>query len=107
MKGAQPAEKESTRYLKFRVHSDSDVEISGFVESFWETSIAFLGTKTLSDTSPWIIANKFDEESGTGVVQVKRDFESDMRAALTLIDGFDGREGFVEVVEVSGVLDKL
>jgi RNase P/RNase MRP subunit POP5 len=104
MKRLQPAEQEATRYLEFKVHSEEEIELSELVESFWDISIEFLGSRTLSSASPWIIANKFDEEKQEGVIQVKRDHEDEIRAALTLIREFDSGEGFVEVKNVSGVL---
>ena len=104
MKNLQPAMREKTRYLKFKVHSEENIELSDFVNSFWDKSIAYLGSRTLSDASPWIIANKFDEEKQEGVIRVKREEIDAVRAALTLIRKFNGQEGFVEVLKISGAV---
>jgi RNase P/RNase MRP subunit POP5 len=107
MKQLTPAMQDDTRYLKFRIHSDEKINISDLVEGFWNQATEFLGTKTLSEASPWVIANRYDEEKQEGVVRVHKKFEEDLRAALTLIENFDGEEGFVEVTEVSGSLSGL
>lgn len=96
--------RENTRYLKFRIHSEEKVELSGFVDSFWDSAVDFLGSRTLSKASPWIIANKFDEEKQEGVIRVNREEIDAVRAALTLIQSFKGRNGFVEVVKISGAV---
>lgn len=104
MKNLQPAMRDKTRYLKFRIHSEKDVELPEFVNSFWDTAIDFIGSRTLSDASPWIIANKFDEENQEGVIRVKRGRVDEVKAVLTLIRDFNEEDGFVEVLKVSGAV---
>jgi RNase P/RNase MRP subunit POP5 len=107
MKRITPAKQEETRYLRFQIHSEEDVEIPELVETFWQNAVNYLGTKTLGEASPWIIANKYDEEKKQGVIRVNRDYETDIRAALIMIEEFEDAEGFIEVKEVSGSLSGL
>jgi len=102
MKNLQPSMKEKTRYLKFKVHSEQRIEFSGLVDAFWKNSINYLGEKELSAANPWLIANKYDKEKQEGVIRVNRDFEDDMRTALTLINSVNGEKIFIEVVKTSG-----
>jgi RNase P/RNase MRP subunit POP5 len=104
MKNLTPAMQEDTRYLKFRVHAEENVKISELVNGFWDVAIDFLGSKNLSHATPWIIANKFDEEKQEGVIRVNKEYEEGLRAALTLVHEFEGKEGFLQVKKVSGSL---
>jgi len=102
MKNLQPSMKENTRYLKFKVHSEKNTEFSDLVETFWENSISHMGENKLSAANPWMIANRYDEEKQEGVVRVNRDFEDDLRAALTLINSIGKEKAFLQVKKVSG-----
>lgn len=107
MKNLQPSMKENTRYLKFKVHSEKNIDFSDLVETFWENSISYLGEKELSDANPWLIANRYDEEKHEGVVRVNRDFEDDLRAALTLINSIGKKDAFIQVRKISGSISGL
>lgn len=107
MKRLQPAEQEATRYLKFRIYSEEDVGLSDLVDAFWDTAVDFLGSRTLSSASPWIIANRYDEETQEGVIRVNSSHEDEIRAALTLIEDFGEKKGFIEVKEVSGAVGSI
>jgi len=102
MKDLQPAEKQKTRYLKFKVHSDEKIGISDLVDGFWKNAINFIGSKELSAASPWIIANKYDEETQIGIIRVNRDYVEDLRASMTLTEKFNDKKGFFEVKKTSG-----
>ena len=94
--------RKKTRYIRFRVHSEENIDFPDLVNSFWENSIDYLGSKELSSAEPWLIANKYDEENQTGVIRVNRDYEDDIRAVMTLIDLIGGIKSFVQVEKVSG-----
>lgn len=107
MKNLQPAMKDKTRYLKFEIHSEEKIELSEVVEAFWDNSIKYLGANNLSEAQPWLIANKFDEENQEGVIQVKKSFMTDLRAALTLINQLNGKKAFFSVKKISGNISNL
>lgn len=107
MKNLQPSMKENTRYLKFKVHSEKNIEFSDLVETFWEDSISYMGEKGLSDASPWLIANRYDEKKQEGVVRVNRGFEDDLRAALTVINSIAGEKAFIQIIKVSGSISRV
>ena len=101
MKDLQPAMRPDTRYLKFRIHSEEKIEISELVDAFWDAAISYLGTKELSQAQPWLIANKFDEQKQEGAIRSNKDHLTDLRAALTLLNSFKDKEGFVTIKKVS------
>jgi len=107
MKKLQPSMRESTRYLKFKIHSEEKIEISEIVETFWEASCSYMGVKELSDAKPWLIGNKFDEEKQEGVIRVKREYADDIRASLILINKISDEKVMLSVDNVSGNLDNL
>lgn len=102
MKNLQPSMRKKTRYIKFKIHSEENIEFSDLVNSFWKISINYLGSKELSSAEPWLIANKYGEEEQIGVIRVNRDYEDDMRAVLTLVNLIGGIKSFIEVENVSG-----
>ncbi len=107
MKDLQPAMREDTRYLKFRIHSDQERSISEVVEAFWSTAISYMGTKDLSKAQPWFIANKFDEEKQEGVIKVNKEYVAELRAALILVDAFGQDKSFLTVEKISGSVSSL
>ena len=102
-----PSERPSYRYLKVKIHAEEKISFSQLLEAYWDKVPEFIGVKDLSDAEAWLIKNKFGEEKQTAVVRVDREYEDDMRAALTLIDSFGGSEGFIEVEKVSGSISAL
>lgn len=107
MKRLPPTLRNKHRYLKFKVHSESDIDIGDFVDAVWKSSLDYLGSKGCSEADFWVIGNQFNEEEQGGVIRVNRDSEEDLRSALTLIDSFKGQKGFVEVKNVSGSIKKV
>lgn len=107
MKNLQPAMKDSTRYIKFKIHSDEEIVLSEMVEVFWATTSSYMGVKELSDANPWFIGNKFNEKRQEGVIRVKREYLEDLRASLCLIDQFSSNKCFISVKNVSGNITGL
>jgi ribonuclease P/MRP protein subunit POP5 len=107
VKPLPPSIREKQRYLKFRIHAEEDVEFGEFVETVWDTVLGYMGSKDAGKANHWIIKNKFSESDPEGVIKVERSSVNDFRAALTLIDSFGGKNGFVEVTEISGSIKKL
>lgn len=102
MKKLPPAIREKHRYLKFRIHSETEFEFGDVVEAVWDATLEYNGSKGVSSINPWIIKNKFDSENQEGVFRVARDEEDNFRAAVAQIDSISGRNAFFEIVKVSG-----
>lgn len=107
MKRLPPSIQEKKRYLKFRIHSEEDVELGEVVNAVWNSALNFLGSKSASKADFWILGNKFDEKEQEGVIRVNQDMEQELRAALALIDRVDSEEAFLEILDVSGTLKSL
>lgn len=107
MKPLPPSIREKQRYLKFSIHAEETIEFGEFVDAVWNSALSYMGSKDAGKANHWIIKNKFDEKDQQGVIKVEKSSVDDFRAALTLIDSFAGKNGFVEVTEVSGSIKKL
>lgn len=107
MKRLPPSIQEKNRYLRFKVHGEQQITFSKLVEELWEVLIGELGTLNLSEADLWIIKNKYDIETGEGVIRTNRDMEDEIRAALTLLTQVEDQEAFIEVKKASGMIDKV
>ena len=107
MKPLPPSQREKTRYMKFRVHSEKKAALGDVVDAVWDSALDYLGTSGTGEANFWDIGNKYSEDDQEGVVRVNRDMENDFRAALCLVDKIDGRDGFLEVLKTSGSIKNL
>jgi ribonuclease P/MRP protein subunit POP5 len=107
MKRLPPSIQEDTRYLRFNIHSEKNPEFSELVNILWDTLLNEVGTLELSEADIWIIKNKYNEDEKQGVIQVNRDMEDQVRAALMFIEEIDGEEAFIEVTQTSGAISNL
>ena len=103
----QPSQRPSYRYLRLKIHSEASVTFEEILEEYWEKVPEFIGLKDFSDADAWLIKNRFDQEDQKAVLRVKREYERDFEAALSLIESFDGKKGFVEVEKVSGSISSV
>lgn len=107
MKPLPPSIREKQRYLKFKIHAEEEVKFGEVVDTIWESVLGYMGSKDAGKANHWIIKNKFDEDAQQGVIKVERGSVQDFRSALTMIDSFEAKKGFVEVKAVSGSIKKL
>ncbi len=107
MKRLPPSIRQKKRYIRFKIHSERDFDIGEVVDSFWKSIIDHAGAEGASKMDPWIIGTTFDEDKQEGVIKVRRSELDRLRAALTLVNCIEGEDAFVEVVRVSGSLEKV
>lgn len=107
MKHLPPTLREDQRYLKFKVHSEEEIQFPEVVESIWNAALGFLGEKGLSSADPWIMKNLYDSSKQIGVIKVNSKTEDDFRASLAFIDSIDRYKAFVTVEQVSGTVKSL
>lgn len=107
MKNLPPAVQEDHRYLQFRIHSDKNFNMDEIVNSFWDAVLDFNGSKGVSKSDFWFIANRFSDGEQTGTVKVREEKSDDIRAALTLLENISGKKCFVEVYKESGTLKSI
>ena len=107
MKHLPPTLREDQRYLKFKVHSEEEIDFSEVVESIWDAALGFLGEKDLSRADPWIMKNLYDSSEQRGVIKVNSKAEDDFRASLAFIDSIGGEKAFIAVEQVSGTVKSL
>ncbi|MFB6192771.1 MAG: Rpp14/Pop5 family protein [Candidatus Nanohaloarchaea archaeon] len=107
MKQLPPTLRQDQRYLKFQIHSENSVDFSDTVEVIWGSVLGYLGEKDASKANIWIIKNLFDEKKKSGVIRVRSDMVTDLRAALLFIDSINGQKAFISVEKVSGTVKSL
>ena len=107
MKHLPPTLREDQRYLKFKIHSEEDVEFSDVVEAIWDSALGFLGEKELSRADPWIMKNLYSSEKQEGVIKINSKAEEDFRASILFISEISGSKAFVSVEQVSGTVKSL
>lgn len=107
IKPLPPSQRKSYRYMKFEIHSNKEVEIGEVVDAIWDSALELLGTQGVAEADFWFLGDKFNKEEQEGIVKVKRENLDDLRAALTLLNTFSDKEGFIEIKKVSGSLKSL
>lgn len=107
IKRLPPAIQEKQRYLEFKVRCGENRELGDVVDAVWDAALGYLGTKGVSEADFWVIGNRFDEEEQEGVIEVRRDNEDELRAALALVEKIGGKKAFIQVTRTSGTLDSL
>lgn len=107
MKHLPPTLREDQRYLRFKVHSDEEIDFPDVVEAVWDASLGFLGEKDLGRADPWIMKNLYDLEKQQGVIRINSKAEEDFRASLLFVDEIGGEKAFVSVEQVSGTVKSL
>lgn len=102
-----PSLRQKSRYLKFRIHSEENIDLGEFVDEVWDQCLDYLGTRGTSEVDFWIIKNQFKEKDQKGIIKVKRDKTEDLRAVLGLINNIEGKKSVIEVTAVSGSIKQL
>lgn len=102
-----PALRQKKRYLKFRVHSEEDVELGELVDAVWDKCLSYLGTMETSEADFWVIGNQFNEEKQEGIVRANREKTDEFRAALSLIEEIRDKKVVIQVTKTSGSIKNL
>lgn len=105
MKRLPPSIQEKYRYIRFKAEGD-EKSIGQVVDAIWNSTLKHMGADGVSDAELRIIGNKFDEEKQRGIIKVKKGKVNDLRAALTLNNGFSD-DTFLVTEKVSGTLKSL
>lgn len=107
MKDLPPSQREKTRYLQIKIHSDSDIEIGPLVNKIWEESISYLGVEGMSKVNMWFMGKEYSSKDKKGIIRIQKDMVDQFVSALLFIDSVDGQECFFEVSKISGSINKL
>lgn len=104
---SKPSKRPSYRYMKLRIHAEESVKFEELLKAYWNTVPEFIGLRDFSKANAWLIKNRFDYENQQAVLRIERSFEEDFEAAITILDEFGGKEGFLSVENVSGSIGNL
>ncbi|MFB6200266.1 MAG: Rpp14/Pop5 family protein [Candidatus Nanohaloarchaea archaeon] len=107
MKQLPPTLRHDYRYIKFEINSEQELEIGEVVDSIWDAALNYMGEKNAGRANIWVIGNQFNQEKQQGVIKVRREYEDDLRAALTLIEKVNSQKCFFQTVKVSGAIKNL
>ncbi len=102
-----PSLREKQRYMKFSIHAEENIELGEAVSAIWGSALNYLGEKGCSESNFWVIGNRFNREKQEGILRVRRERESDLRAALSLVEEFGSKKGFLKIEKTSGSIKKL
>ena len=105
MKQMPPAIQEKHRYLKFKVRGKQK-NLGEVIEAVWKSATKYMGTNGASKANIWIIGNKYNKKKQEGVIRVNQDRENDLRAALTINNGFKDQT-YLSIEKVPGTLKNL
>lgn len=107
MKPLPPSIREKERYLRFRIHAEEKVEFGELADAVWSAVLGYIGSKGAGNSNHWIISNQFNEDKQEGIIRVERSSVDDFRAALSFINSFGDKNGFLEITKVSGSIKKV
>jgi ribonuclease P/MRP protein subunit POP5 len=99
-----PTLRERNRYIAFELVCDSAVSRGEVVKAVWNALLQFLGELGASKTSLWVM--DWNEEKKQGVLKVNHLSVDEVRAALTLMKGFNGKHAVFRTLGVSGSVKK-
>lgn len=102
-----PSQRKSSRYIRFKVHSEEKKEFGEIVNEVWDELLDYIGSLGTSEADPWIIKNKFDYKSQEGVIAVSSSAQQKALAALNFVDEIGGEKAAINVEEVSGTIKTL
>lgn len=107
MKDLPPSQRPKTRYVKFKIHSETYFELGDVVNTIWENATDYMGVEGVSKSDMWIMGNEYESSEGCGVVRVKKSVLDSFISSLLFVDEINDKSCFIEVVSVSGSLKKL
>ena len=107
LKPILPTLREKKRYLAFEIMSKSKIkDFSAVSSSIWAYLLSFMGEIGSAKAGMWVLADKFDSKTQTGIVRINHKYVNELKTALALIDKIENQEVIVRSLNVSGILKK-
>jgi ribonuclease P/MRP protein subunit POP5 len=104
LKTLPPTMREKERYIIFSIESDESFDLGDTVKAIWSEFISFLGENEVAKVNPWIMGDLFSQDKQVGGIRVNKDYVSECRTALALIDSINGTRVCIHVIGVSGTI---
>ncbi|MDY6777860.1 MAG: Rpp14/Pop5 family protein [Candidatus Nanohaloarchaea archaeon] len=96
--------RDKERYIIFSIEADRAFDLGDVVDAVWKGLLDFLGEKEVAKANPWIMGDLFSRKKQVGGIRVTKDYVSDCRTAIALIDQISGKNVCLHVLGVSGTL---
>ena len=105
MKPLLPVLKERKRYILFEVKSKTNIENVDVKKQVTKACLQFLGELGVAKSGVRYLPENY--KNGKGIIRVGHKHVDEVKAALALITEIGGQKASVNVLKVSGVIDKV
>lgn len=106
LKPLPPSQREKKRYLAFEIISDGRFSFAEASRAIWDGMLSFLGITGTAAAGIWLLADKYDEDRGQGILRLNHAHMDEARGALSLITAIRNEPVIVRSLGASGVLKK-
>ena len=103
-----PSLKEKKRYLLFKVHSKGLLgDFKSINNEIHHSCLSFMGQKGTAQAGLWVLPDKYDQDTQTGILRTGNKFVHDVKTSLSLIKKINSEDVVFQTLLVSGTLKKL
>ncbi len=96
--------REKNRYILFKIISEEPVEYSDLESAIWNTMLDFLGEYGVSNTSVWLIKDRWDKNSQTCIIKCNHLSVQAVIASLGLLGRLGDSRVAIKILKVSGTI---
>ena len=97
-----PSQRESKRYVFFRVHSSGDLGYPEVRDAVMNSLLNWMGSEEFARAKPWLIKNLW--KANSGVIQCSHRYVDDLKVSLALVHQIGDSRVIFETMRVSGTL---
>lgn len=97
-----PSQRESKRYVFFRIHSSEDLVFQGVRNAVMNSLLNWMGSEDFARAKPWVIKNLW--KANEGVIQCSHRYVDNLKVGLALIHQIGDSRVIFETTRVSGTI---
>lgn len=107
LKPLMPTLRQKKRFVKFVVESDKKFNFRDISFNLMDKCMLYLGLFDMGKSGFWLLRDKFDERTQTGVLKVSTKEKERILGCLALITKIEDTPVRIKVLRVSGTLKGL
>jgi len=96
--------KEKLRYVSFQIISEEPIEYSDLESAVWNTMLDFLGERGVAKTLVWLLKDRWDGNTQSGIIRCNNKSVAEIIASLGLIDRLGDNRITFKILKVSGTI---
>lgn len=77
------SQRKGQRYLKFKLHGNRLTK-EKLEKQLWKSVLSYVGEKEAGSVDFRILEDRYRREKGEGIIKVRREYQDEFRAAVTL-----------------------